>query len=515
MNNKKINEIAQLINDETFDMDFKDLRESSEQCYNLLVDYLENIRSASILPDKPMDQIKKEIWESLPQTEMSLSDVLVECQEKIIANAVRFGHPRFLGWVLPSGTFSGALADGIASTINQNVAVSGARMATVVELLVLDWIKQIIGYDQDAAGILVSGGSQANLIGLVVARNVSSGFDVGANGLCQRKKMMLYASEEIHFCVPKAVNILGIGTDNIRWVKVDQDFCMDAKDLEMQIVEDRARGYFPFCVVATAGTVNTGAIDPLDSIADICQRYNLWFHVDAAYGGFASISSNLKSLMQGIDRADSIALDPHKWLFVPYEAGCILVKNPEYMKNTFSMDASYLHLNDDTGTSNTYVDFSNYGIQLSRQFRALKIWMSLKQYGIQKYGRMIEQNVNLAKYLEVLIDESFDFETLTPASLSVCCFRYFPGDLREKYREGDTSEKDKIDTYLNRLNLSIARAMRSGHRALLSSTMLRDKFVLRACIINFRTTKKDIQDIIEIVRELGVEEDKKLRETTW
>ena len=515
MNNKKVNEITKLIPDETFDMDSNDLREYSKQCNSLLVSYLEDIRSDIILPDISMDQMKKKIWEPLPQSEMDLSDVLIECQEKIISNAVRFGHPRFLGWVLSSGTFSGALADGIASTINQNVAVSGARMATVVELLVLDWIKQIIGYDRNAAGILVSGGSQANLIGLVVARNVSSDFDIGAQGLFAQGKMLVYASEEVHFCIPKAINILGIGTDNIRWVKVDQDFCMDVKDLEKQIVEDRGRGYHPFCVVATAGTVNTGAIDPLDSIAGICERYNLWFHVDAAYGGFASISSNLKPLMKALDRADSLVLDPHKWLFIPYEAGCILVKNPEHMRKTFSMEASYLHLNDDGSTSKKDVDFSDYGIQLSRQFRALKIWMSLKQYGMKKYGRLIDQNVQLTRYLEALVDESSDFEILTPTSLSVCCFRYYPRDLREKNNGGDTMENDKITVYLNDLNLSIAKAMRLDQRVVLSSTMLKDKFALRACIINFRTMKKDIRDIVEIIRELGVKEDTKLRKTKW
>ena len=511
MKDKKSSELANLIKDETFDMDPEEIRQLGYHSVDLMVNYFKNMCKGPILTTKTLEQMKKLVDEPLPQVEQNPRTILDDCQEKIIANAIRIGNPRFLGWILASGTVIGAFADGIASTLNQNVAVSGAGMATALELLVIDWIKEILGYDPNAAGILLSGGSMANLTALAIARNVTADFDVGIEGLQQDKNMILYASEEVHMCVPKAANILGIGMNNVRRVKVDDAFRLDTNDLKDKIMEDKNHGMFPFCVVATAGTVNTGAIDPLESIADICQKHNLWFHVDAAYGGFASLSSNLKPLLNGITRADSVALDPHKWLFIPFEAGCVLVKNQSHMINTFSMNAPYIHLANTTSIPSENVDFSDYGLQLSRQFRALKVWMSLKQYGIKKYERLINQNVYLARYLATLVNESSDFEAASTVTLSIFCFRYFPEDLRQKYQEIDQLQGEKIEEYLNRLNRALTKEIRTDQRAVLSSTVLRDKYVLRACIVNYRTTKQDIKDILTILRELGRTADKKLR----
>lgn len=511
MKDKKSSELANLIKDETFDMDPEEIRQLGYRSVDLVVDYFKNICKGPILTSKTLKQMKELLDEPLPQTEQNPRTVLNDCRDKIIANAIHIGNPRFLGWILASGTVIGAFADGIASALNQNVAVSGAGMATALELLVIDWIKEILDYDPNAAGILLSGGSMANLTALATARNVMAGFDIRSEGLRQGKNMILYVSEEVHMCVPKAANILGIGMNNIHRVKVDDAFRLDTNDLKAKIIEDKNHDMFPFCVVATAGTVNTGAIDPLESIADICQQYDIWFHVDAAYGGFAALSPHLKPLLNGITRADSIALDPHKWLFIPFEAGCVLVKNPSHMIQTFSINAPYVHMTNTTSISSVDVDFSDYGLQLSRQFRALKIWMSLKQYGIQKYGRLINQNIYLARYMAALVDESSDFEAASPATLSIFCFRYFPEDLRQKYQGVDQLQEEKIEEYLNRLNRVIAEEMRTDQRAVLSSTVLGNKYVLRTCIVNYRTTKQDIKDILTIVRELGHTADKKLR----
>ncbi len=515
MEQTDVSSIDRLILDETFEMDTKEIRSLGYHTVDIMVDYLNNIRHRPIFPSKTYQEMIQLISEPLPYDAKDPHEILEDCHQKINANSVQIGHPRLLGWMLTSGTPISAFADAIASLLNQNVSVSGCTAATTVELLVINWIKQIIDYDPKAAGILVSGGSLANLTALTVARNNEADVDISSQGMNQkRNNMIIYVSEEVHFCILKAVMILGIGTQNIRWVRTDKHHCLDIHDLQTKIKEDLALGKHPFCVVATAGTVNTGAVDPLDAIADICQEYNLWFHVDAAYGGFAALSKTFKPYLKGIERADSIVLDPHKWLFISYEAGCVLVKNKTLLKKTFTMDAPYIHLKKNDSEKDEEVNFSDYGIQLSRQFRALKIWMSLKQYGIQRYQHMIEQNIHLAHYLSALIYESNDFQQAAPIGLSTICFQYFPADLLHDYKKKNESEKEKINEYINKLNQVIIERMHYDKRALLSSTILGEQFVIRACIMNYRTTKQDIKNILDVIRELGRTADKKLRNIT-
>jgi glutamate/tyrosine decarboxylase-like PLP-dependent enzyme len=514
MKNKNLTDIEQRIQDETFDLNPEEIRQLGYQVTDLIVDYFKKIDNPPIIPTNNFKELRKLIEEPLPQNEQKPNNILEECKEKVIDNAIRIGHPRFLGWILPSGTIIGAFADGLAGALNQNVVLSRAGASTAVELLVIDWIKEILGYEPDAGGILVSGGTTANLNALNIARNIKSDFDLQKQGMKNEKDMVLYASEEVHVCIPKAASILGIGTNNIHWVKVDDNSCLDTKDLENKIIEDQKNNKHPFLVVATAGTVNSGAIDPLNDIADICQKYNLWFHVDAAYGGFAVLSSNLKPLFQGISRADSIALDPHKWLYIPYEAGCILVKDPSHMKQTFATRASYIQRDKDHSDVDE-IDFSDYGIQLSRGFRALKIWMSLKQYGIKKYERLVNQNVDLAKYMEELVKNSDDFEVMTPVVLSIFCFRYFPQDLQNQFNESNHNNREKIEKYLDSLNNAIIGNMLTDQRAIIYSTNIRNRFVLRACIVNYRTKKHDIENIIEVIKELGDKADNQLRSSCF
>ena len=511
MDDKKSLVLANSIEDETFDMDPEEIRQIGYHSVDLIVNYLKNIRKEPILPSKTYKQIKDIIIEPLPKYEQNPRKVLNECQSKIIDNSVKIGHPRLLGWITTSGTIIGAFADGVSSAINQNVSLSGIAMATSVELLVIEWIKEILDYDSNAAGILLSGGSMANFTALAVARNTKADFNVKTQGMNQNNKnMILYVSEQVHMCIPKAANLLGIGTNNIRKVKIDQDYRLDLNDLKAKIIEDRNHHKYPFAVVATAGTVNTGAIDPLNDIADICQDHNLWFHVDAAYGGFAALSKNVKTHLKGLNRADSIALDPHKWLFIPYEAGCVLIKNPKDILDTFFMDATYLHVKT-SESPNEYMDLSDYSLQLSRQFRALKIWMSLKQYGTKKYERIINQNIHQAQYLEALVNESSDFQAITSTNLSTFCFRYIPKDLNQSYQKMNHNKQKQINKYLNQLNQAIMKKMLEDSQILTSSTVLNDIFALRVCIVNYRTTKLDIKNILIILRELGQIIDKKLR----
>jgi len=504
MKKNQISSLENRIHNETFDLNPEEIRQLGYRFSDMITGYYDSMSTSPIVPSKTLKQLKQLFDELLPQDEMDLDSLLFECQEKIINNAVHFGHPRFLGWVLSSGTTIGAYAEGLANALNQNVALSGAGVATAVELVVLDWIKKIIGYDSHAAGVLVSGGSMANLLALAVARNNLSDDNVRQHGLVNKAPLIVYTSSEVHVCIDKAVDLLGIGTDNIRRIPVDASFRLDVNKLKRKIKEDLCKGLRPFCVVATAGTVNTGAIDPLKSIADICRQYHIWFHVDAAYGGFVAISSHWKSLIKGISRADSVVVDPHKWLFIPYDVGCVLVRDPKKMKKTFSYSTEYIPLDKKKAASNDEVDFADYGIELSRSFRALKIWMSLKQYGIRRYARMINQNMNLAEYWRVLIENSKDFQIMAPSDLSVICFRYIP----EKAMKRKNQNKE---LYLNKLNQFILKSLRKNRKFLISGTVLKGRYVLRACIINYRTTKKDVQDIIEAVRNIGKKNDALLR----
>ncbi len=510
MKNKSSAEIANEIFDETFDIESDKIRKLGYETVDLITEYFNDINNKPLVPKTKFNGLMQLIDEPLPKNGQSSDSIICELKTKIIDNSLKIGNPNFLGWISSSGTIIGSFADGIAGALNQNVSLSGAGIATAIELLTINWIKEMIGYDKDAAGLLVSGGSVANLMALTVARNAKANYDIDSVGLQNNKKMIVYASKEAHVCVSKAVNILGIGTNNIRWIDTDKEFCLNTNDLEKKIVNDLSEGNTPFVVVATAGNTKTGAVDPLNDIAGICQKYDLWFHVDAAYGGFAILSNETKDLFKGIQKADSIAINPHKWLFIPYEAGCLLVKNHNHMIETFSSETDYIHIDNKDSDSNE-VDFSDYGIQLSRNFRALKIWMSLKQYGANKYEKIITQNILLAKYLEALAEESNEFIVESPANLSIVCFRYVPKDLLERYGKSNQTQKDNFNNYLDNLNKSILKEMIADGRAVLSGAILHGKYVLRACIINYRTKKKDIVDLLYIVKQIGIKKDEELR----
>jgi aromatic-L-amino-acid decarboxylase len=506
MKHKKSDDIAAKIPDITFDISIDSLQKSGHEAIDLMVNYFTTIEKSPLLTDKTLAQMEEVLREPLPQGETDAHTVIAECHKKIMTYAVKVGNPRFLGWITTAATPVGAFAEGIAGALNQSVAVSGSAMATAVELQVLRWIKEILGYDTTAGGILVSGGSVANLLALTIARNVQGHTNIKDEGLKNAQNLIVYASEQVHMCIPRALNILGLGTNNMRLIPVDNNYRMDTDELQATILKDKAAGLHPIAVVATAGTVNTGSIDPLEHIAAICKDQQLWFHVDAAYGGFVALSPSYNHLIKGISHADSIAIDPHKWLFVPYEAGCLLVKNPAYMRQTFSMQTDYIHSDTTKIPSFDDVDFADYGIQLSRSFRALKIWMSLKQYGTQNYGRMIEQNIHLAQYMAALIEESNDFELMFPVHLSVICFRYNPKD-----KQPQAAESTMWETYLDQINRALIPSMRRDRRAYVSSTQLKGHFVLRACIVNHRTQKKDIRDILDIIRELALIEAKNIQ----
>jgi glutamate/tyrosine decarboxylase-like PLP-dependent enzyme len=374
----------------------------------------------------------------------------------------------------------------------------GNHAAVYVERAVLAWIKALLGYPPTSMGLLVSGGSMANLTGLAVARHVKAGFDVrkvGMQAAGEHGRLVMYTSTESHSCIQKAAELLGIGSDNLRKVAVDDEFRMDVADLVRQIEADRAAGLRPLCVAASLGTVNTGAIDPLADIAEICRRFDLWFHIDGAYGGFAALVPEIRCQVAALAEADSLAVDPHKWLFIPVEAGCALVKDAAAMRDAFSLVPPYLRT-EPTGFGGLPW-FSEYGVQQSRGFRALKLWMSLKQIGAERYRQMIASNVELAHYLHRRVSETPELEVMAPAPLSIVCFRYVPPGWSGRYAGAD------LDARLDELNRRLVPAIQVDGRVFVTNAVLRGRFVLRACIVNYRTQREDLDLLVETVLELG------------
>jgi glutamate/tyrosine decarboxylase-like PLP-dependent enzyme len=393
--------------------------------------------------------------------------------------------PRFFGWVNSPPAPIAVLAELLAAGLNPSVA-GGDHAATYVEHAVLGWIRQIVGVPSWSGGILTSGGSVANLIGLAVMRHVKTGSEVRARGLRSAgPAFVVYTSTEAHSCIQKAIELLGIGHANLRRVPVTAEWRMDVRALRRSVVEDRAAGLMPVCVAATAGTVNTGAIDSLAEIADVCQAENLWFHVDAAYGGPAALLPELSGLYRGIENADSLAVDPHKWMYVPVECGCALVRDGHLMRDAFSLVPPYLR--DDSALP----WFSEFGIQQSRGFRALKLWFVLKQIGVDGYRQSIARDIRLAAALQQRLQASPDFQVVAAGPLSVTCFRYCPGALTGN------------ESALASLNRKVLTFVQNAGDVFLTGTELAGRFVLRACVVNFRTTEHDLDRLIEAVRAAG------------
>ncbi len=397
-------------------------------------------------------------------------------------------HPRFWGWVIGTGTPFGMLADMLAAGMNPNVG-GADHVANLVELQVLDWCKAILGYPAEASGLLVSGGSMANLVSLTVARNTRARCDVRRHGLhASPRKMTLYGSREMHSSLQKSIELLGLGSAALRQLPVNAAFEIDIRALEAAIASDRAAGFQPFCVIGNAGTVNTGAIDPMNGLADICEREGLWFHVDGAFGALAMLSPVLRPLLAGMDRADSLAFDLHKWMYMPYEVGCVLVRREEEHRLAFSLTPDYL-AHAERGLAAGAKWFSDYGVQLSRGFRALKVWMSIKEHGLEKYGRLIQQNVDQARYLASLVEAAPNLQLVAPVPLNIVCFRFIVD------RADDAS--------LNQLNQELLIQLHESGIAVPSYAMIDGKYALRVAITNHRSRREDFDLLVREVVRLG------------
>ncbi|MBN1244263.1 aminotransferase class I/II-fold pyridoxal phosphate-dependent enzyme [Candidatus Bathyarchaeota archaeon] len=469
------------------------MRKLGHKMLDDMLDYMQTVRERPVWQPVP-NQIKAHFSRPAPQQPQPPEEIYEEFVEKVLPYPMGNIHPRFWGWILGTGTVMGAFAELLAASMNTNTGGGDNHIANHVEKQVIDWIKEILRYPQSASGVLTSGCSAANIIGLTVARNAKAGFDLRRKGLQSApRKMVLYASQEVHSSIQKAVELLGLGSEALRRLPVNDYFQIDLEALKATITKDREDGYQPFCVVGAAGTTNTGGIDDLGALADLCQQENLWLHVDGAFGAWAALAPRARNKVAGMERADSLALDLHKWMYMPYEIGCILVRHEEQHRKAFAVMPEYLvHGEGGRGLSGGDLPwFSDYGFQLSRGFRALKAWMSLKEHGSCKYARIIQQNIDQAFYLGELVNASPELELSAPVTLNVVCFRYVAPDM-----DGDA---------LDEVNKRIVIELQEQGVAVLSGTIIKGKYVLRAANSNHRSRRGDFDVLVREVIRMGKE----------
>lgn len=470
-----------------------EFRRLGHQIIDLLADHLAGIREAPVrrlLPDDVRDRLLKTPLNDAP---VSSDALLKQVQDDVLPYPLGNSSPRFFGWVNSTPAPLGILGDLLAAGYG-SPAVTSDRSAYFVEMAVIDWIRAMFGLPEGAGGLLTSGGSAANLVGLAAMRHMMAHSNMRRLGMTtEPARMVIYTSNEGHSCLQKAAELLGFGDDHLRRVPVDDDYRMDIAALREAVGRDRAKGLRPVCVAASAGTVNTGAIDPLDAIADLCEDEALWFHVDGAYGGFGILSPDAAPLFKGIERADSLAIDPHKWLYVPVEAGCALVRDGDLLRAAFSVSPAYLK------HDSAFPWLSDLGIQQTRGFKALKIWLVLQQIGLQGLRDLISADITHAKLLQAKIAARPDFELVAAGPLSITCFRYKPAGL---------SDEAALDV----LNRALHKRLDAGGKAFTSSTELNGHFALRACIVNFRTTDADLDMLLDAVTEAGQAEVQERRE---
>ncbi len=478
------------------DMTSKDFKKIGYHLIDQIAGLLDSYPDRPITSGEPPSKIKDLLGNNrLPEHGTASNELFDELIPLLFNHSLFDGHPKFLGYITSSPAPIGALADLLAAAINPNVAAwSLSPVASEIEWQTIRWIAEMIGYPNDSGGILVSGGNMANLVCFLTARNKKCGWDIREEGMSNvdADKLLIYTSKETHSWIQKAAAHLGNGTRSIRWIGVDSNLCMDTDILETQIKKDIDEGFKPFMVIGTGGSVGTGAVDPLPEISKICKDYNLWFHVDGAYGAFAAVLPDAPKNLLALKYADSIALDPHKWLYAPLEAGCVLVRNSDDLKKTFSYHPSYYKFDEFKGEKTE--SFFDYGLQNSRSFRALKVWLGLKQAGRSGYEQMISDDIKISQVLFNLANQHPELEAITN-NLSITTFRFVPESLQNKSSESNE--------YLNKLNMEILTRLQVGGKAYVSHAWVKGKYVLRLCIVNFRTTEKDIAEIVDIITSIG------------
>jgi len=494
---KPINNAAQL--KAPVAMSAEEFAEAGHKLVDKIAKFLTDLPHKPVTTGEQPSQIRAILGnKKLPVNGAPAEALIDEAAELLFNHSLFNGHPNFFGYITSSAAPIGALGDLLAAAVNPNVgAYILSPVATEIERQTIQWLAQFIGFPPESSGVFVSGGNMANFIGFLAARKAKASWYIRKEGLNRQggesnKQLLIYCSKGTHTWIQKAADIFGLGTHAIRWIDMNKEQQMNVEKLDQQIAADLAQGYVPFLVAATAGSVSTGAVDPLSKIARVCKQYDLWFHVDGAYGAPAALLPELEDTFEGLNEADSVAIDPHKWLYAPLEAGCILVRNAQYLTDAFSFHPEYYNFNGTAEDPN--INYYDYGLQNSRGFRALKVWLSIRQAGRDGYEKMIRHDIELAKKLFRLVAAEDELQAVSN-NLSITTFRYIPKDL--------SADSIVEESYLNALNEELLNRLQAGGKVFLSNAIIDQKYCLRVCIVNFRTSYENLKSLIKIVLEEG------------
>lgn len=487
----------------------EEFRAAAHKLVNEIAAFLESIPNRPVVPPVTPRGLRKALGtESLPEHGTAAATLLEGVAQLLFDNSLLSSHPRFWGYINAGPTPIGALADLLASAVSPNTG--GwilSPVATEIERQTIRWIAELIGYPPDCGGLLVSGGNMANFVPFLAAKRAKADWPAHESGLRAGRPLRVYSSSETHTWIHKATDLFGLGTDAIRWIACDRDQRINTDALRRQIERDRQAGDLPFLVVGQAGSVSTGAVDPLPEIARICREDDLWFHVDGAYGAVAAAlpasSPHAVPDLTAIAEADSVAVDPHKWLYAPLEAGCALVRDRDVLLRTFSHRPPYYHF-DEGDPNDEMVNYFEYGLQNSRGFRALKVWLALRQAGREGYVKSLAEDIEVAQALYRAAAAHPELEAVTQA-LSITTLRYVPQDLKPNRESAPVAE------YLNKLNTELLERLQRGGEAFLTNAVIDARFLLRACVVNFRSTPADAEAVAGIVVRVGRDADHQLR----
>ena len=454
----------------------------TEQASEILIDHYENISKKRVWDGEFREELNTLIGCPPPETGNDTEEILDQLVESVFRFTLNLGHPKCFGFVPSSPTWPSVIADFMAAGFNSNVCTwLSASGPSQIELIVINWIRNWIGYPDSAGGLFTSGSSVASIEAFAAARQAAE----------NPERATIYMSDQTHYSLVRAARIIGIQSDCIKKIASDDNFVIDMNALTETVLNDIANGYAPIIIIANAGTTGTGAVDPIEQISEFCQSQSIWFHIDAAYGGFACITDRGKRLLKGMERADSITLDAHKWLFQTYESGCLMVKNLDTLEDFYGMKPDILQ---DTIWGSNHPNIANRGAALSRSFRALKVWMSVKMFGMKLFRESVNQGLDLARKAENYINESDYLEISGAVVLSIVCFRFNPTEM--------SLDKEEVE----KINQAILANLFWDTDSFISSTLLKGKYNLRLCVLNYSTTWNDIQTTLEAVEQFGIEQ---------